>query len=111
MAKRSLISNVNLLLVRGALDSSWNKGPSVEDLREMYLSIAETGQISVPEHPIMRVTPIRKGSVLESSTVRPEKSLSLFDLVAKFLGRSFEMVYFSNLTSSCKQRKMLSSSP
>ena len=51
MAKRSLISDVNLFLVRGALDSSWNRGPSVEDLWEMYLSIAETGQVSVPERP------------------------------------------------------------
>ena len=32
----------------------------------MYFSIAETGQISVPEHPIMRVTLVRKGSVLET---------------------------------------------
>ena len=68
MAKRSLISDVNLFLVRSALDSSWNRGPSasVEDLWEMYFSIAETGQISVPEHPILRVTPVRKGSVLET---------------------------------------------
>ena len=35
----------------------------------MYLSIAKTGQISVLERPIMRVTPIQKGSVLETFKV------------------------------------------